>query len=39
LAVGLIWWSIGIVLAVGYFSYLFYSFRGKVKLPVEGEGY
>jgi len=39
LGVGLIWWCIGITLAGGYFIYLFHSFRGKVKLPVEGEGY
>ncbi|RMD94077.1 MAG: cytochrome d ubiquinol oxidase subunit II, partial [Calditrichaeota bacterium] len=39
LKVGLVWWSIGIVLAAGYFVYLFYSFRGKIKLPAEGEGY
>lgn len=39
LGVGLVWWSIGIILAGVYFTYLFYSFRGKVKLPVEGEGY
>lgn len=31
LQVGLVWWLIGIVLATGYFSYLFYSFRGKIK--------
>lgn len=39
LQVGLVWWSIGIVIALGYFTYLFYSFRGKVKLSMEGEGY
>ncbi|MFQ5708845.1 MAG: cytochrome d ubiquinol oxidase subunit II [bacterium] len=39
LRVGVIWWSIGIVLAGGYFTYLFYSFRGKTKTPAEGEGY
>ncbi len=39
LTVGLVWWSIGIILVIGYFSYLFYSFRGKLKLPPEGEGY
>jgi len=31
LQVGLIWWLIGLVLTLAYFSYLFYSFRGKVK--------
>lgn len=39
LGVGLIWWSIGMILAAGYFTFLFYSFRGKVRLPAEGEGY
>jgi cytochrome d ubiquinol oxidase subunit II len=39
LGVGLVWWVIGIALAIGYFTHLFYSFRGKTRLPVEGEGY
>jgi cytochrome d ubiquinol oxidase subunit II len=39
LGVGLVWWVIGIVLALGYFTYLFLSFRGKIKLPADGEGY
>jgi len=34
---GLAWWLIGIALALGYFIYLYRSFRGKVTL--EGEGY
>ena len=37
LTVGLVWWSIGIVIAIGYFTFLYRSFRGKVVL--EGEGY
>jgi cytochrome d ubiquinol oxidase subunit II len=37
LTVGLIWWSIAMILAVGYFAFLFRMFRGKVRL--EGEGY
>ncbi|MGA7161631.1 MAG: cytochrome d ubiquinol oxidase subunit II [Bacteroidota bacterium] len=36
LSVGIAWWVTGIVLALGYFTYLFYSFRGKVKLHAEG---
>jgi cytochrome d ubiquinol oxidase subunit II len=32
LGVGMIWWSLGIILAVGYFSYVFRSFRGKVDI-------
>lgn len=30
LRVGLYWWGIGIILALGYFTYLFRSFSGKV---------
>jgi cytochrome d ubiquinol oxidase subunit II len=30
LSVGLIWWTIGIIIAIGYFVFLFRSFRGKV---------
>src|SRR5580765_4046390 len=37
LGVGLIWWIIGAILALGYFTLLFRMFRGKVRL--EGEGY
>jgi cytochrome d ubiquinol oxidase subunit II len=37
LTVGLTWWGLGMVLAVGYFVFLFRMFRGKVRL--EGEGY
>ena len=37
--VGLIWWTIAIILAIGYFAYLFRSFRGKVTLSEEGHGY
>jgi cytochrome d ubiquinol oxidase subunit II len=38
LRVGLIWWGLGMALAVGYFTFLYRSFRGKVALR-EGEGY
>ncbi|MGE3468289.1 MAG: cytochrome d ubiquinol oxidase subunit II [Pyrinomonadaceae bacterium] len=31
LGVGIIWWSIGIVIAIGYFVFLFRTFKGKVK--------
>jgi cytochrome d ubiquinol oxidase subunit II len=37
LTVGIAWWSIAMVLALGYFTFLFRMFRGKVRL--EGEGY
>jgi cytochrome d ubiquinol oxidase subunit II len=36
LAVGLIWWVIGIALAIGYFIFLYRSFRGKVSLNEQG---
>jgi len=39
LNIGIVWWSIGIILALGYFTYVFYVHRGKIKLPAEGEGY
>ncbi|MCO5295604.1 MAG: cytochrome d ubiquinol oxidase subunit II [Fimbriimonadaceae bacterium] len=39
LRVGLIWWLLAIVLAIGYFSYLFHSFRGKVQSGAEGYGH
>ena len=37
--VGIVWWTIGIVIALGYFTYLFFSFRGKVKVRADSEGY
>lgn len=37
LSVGFTWWVLGALLALGYFTYLFRMFRGKVRL--EGEGY
>ncbi|CAN5592890.1 cytochrome d ubiquinol oxidase subunit II [soil metagenome] len=30
LTVGLIWWPIGIIIALGYFAFLFRTFKGKV---------
>jgi cytochrome d ubiquinol oxidase subunit II len=38
LGVGLVWWLAGVALAVGYFTFLYRSFRGKVT-PGEGGGY
>jgi cytochrome d ubiquinol oxidase subunit II len=35
LSVGLIWWLIGMALAVGYFTFLYRSFRGKVAMNDE----
>ena len=37
LTVGFTWWILGIILAIGYFFFLFRMFKGKVRL--EGEGY
>jgi cytochrome d ubiquinol oxidase subunit II len=39
LMVGLVWWTIGITLAGGYFVYVFRSFRGKVDAGAAGHGY
>jgi cytochrome d ubiquinol oxidase subunit II len=39
LRVGLIWWLLAILLAIGYFTYLFRSFRGKVTLEEDGHSY
>ena len=36
LNVGLIWWVLGMILAVAYFTFLYRSFRGKVHLDQEG---
>ena len=36
LTVGLAWWCIGIVLALGYFVFIFRMFRGKVRLDETG---
>ena len=36
LRVGLAWWSIAMILALGYFTFLFRMFRGKVRLEDEG---
>ncbi len=37
LIVGLTWWVLGMILALGYFTLLFRMFKGKV--GIEGEGY
>jgi len=36
LVVGITWWCLGTLLALGYFAFIFRMFRGKVRL--EGEG-
>jgi cytochrome d ubiquinol oxidase subunit II len=37
LRVGVVWWILGMVLALGYFQYLYHQFRGKVTLEGEAE--
>jgi cytochrome d ubiquinol oxidase subunit II len=37
LSIGLVWWLIGITLAVGYFTFLYRSFRGKVAAGNESD--
>jgi cytochrome d ubiquinol oxidase subunit II len=39
LQVALVWWTVGITLAAGYFVYLFRSVRGKVASGAEEHGY
>lgn len=39
LSVGLIWWSLGMAIAVGYFAFVYRTFRGKVALGGNGHGY
>lgn len=39
LTYGLIWWSIGILIAIGYFVMVYRMFRGKVSLDSGGHGY
>lgn len=36
LSVGLIWWGLGMILALAYFTFIYRSFRGKVRLDQEG---
>jgi cytochrome d ubiquinol oxidase subunit II len=35
---GLVWWTFGMLIAIGYFVFIYRMFRGKVTL-LEGEGY
>ena len=39
LKIGLAWWIIGIILAVGYFTYVYRSFAGKVVVDKDSHGY
>jgi cytochrome bd-type quinol oxidase subunit 2 len=36
LAVGLIWWTIGMALAAAYFVLIYHLFRGKVRIEENG---
>ena len=35
--VALVWWTIGIIIALGYFVYVYRMFKGKVSLTGSGE--
>jgi cytochrome bd ubiquinol oxidase subunit II len=37
--VGFVWWSIGMVLALGYFVFVYRMFRGKVQAEAGGDGH
>jgi len=39
LTYGVIWWSIGILIAIGYFIFVYRMFRGKVSLQAGDHGY
>jgi len=39
LKVGLVWWSLGILLAIFYFVVVYWLFRGKVSTDAEGYGH
>jgi len=39
LKVGVVWWTLGILLAAGYFTYVYRSFAGKVTSDHQHDGY
>jgi cytochrome d ubiquinol oxidase subunit II len=39
MTVGLAWWSIGIVLAIGYFVFIYRMFRGKIAMEAGQHSY
>jgi cytochrome d ubiquinol oxidase subunit II len=39
LRVGLVWWTLGILLALLYFGIVYWLFRGKVSQQEEGYGH
>jgi cytochrome d ubiquinol oxidase subunit II len=39
LSIGLIWWSFGMAIAIGYFVFVYRMFRGKISVSGDGHGY
>jgi cytochrome bd ubiquinol oxidase subunit II len=39
LRIGLVWWVLGMILAAGYFTFVYRSFAGKVALDKDTHGY
>lgn len=39
LEIGLIWWSYGMAIAIGYFVFVYRTFRGKISITLDGNGY
>ena len=39
LRVGFVWWSIGMVLVIGYFVFIYSMFKGKVRVEPGGDGH
>jgi cytochrome d ubiquinol oxidase subunit II len=39
LKIGLIWWVIGMILAAGYFTYVYRTFAGKISANSDTQGY
>lgn len=37
LKIGLVWWTIGMILAAGYFTFVYRSFAGKVRVDEESD--
>jgi cytochrome d ubiquinol oxidase subunit II len=36
-AIGFVWWTLAMILALGYFVFIYRTFRGKVNLGEAGE--
>jgi cytochrome d ubiquinol oxidase subunit II len=39
LRIGFVWWVIGMILATGYFVFLYRHFAGKVEVHADHKGY